>query len=59
MMIRIIFFWMEDFLVRLIRDNWKTVIGNYPTSLICEILFDLQDMGSCFGLIFRDVIKSL
>ena len=29
--------------VRLIRDNWKTVIGNYPTSLIGEILFDLQD----------------
>ena len=28
---------------RLIRDNWKTVIENYPTSLIGEILFDLQD----------------
>ena len=27
--------------VRLIRDNWKAVIGNYPTSLIGEILFDL------------------
>ena len=27
--------------VRLIRDNWKVVIENYPTSLICEILFDL------------------
>ena len=26
--------------VRLIRDNWKTVIGNYPTSLIGEICFD-------------------
>ena len=25
---------------------------NYPTSLIGEIWFDLQDMGSCFGLIF-------
>ena len=23
--------------VRLIRDNWKAVIGNYPTSLINEI----------------------
>ena len=29
--------------VRSIRDNWKTIIGNYPTSLIGEILFDLQD----------------
>ena len=29
--------------VILIRDNWKVVIGNYPTSLIGEILFDLQD----------------
>ena len=29
--------------VRLIRDNWKTVIENYPTSLIGEIWFDLQD----------------
>ena len=29
--------------VGLIRDNWKTVIGNYPTSLIGEIWFDLQD----------------
>ena len=29
--------------VILIRDNWKAVIGNYPTSLIGEILFDLQD----------------
>ena len=29
--------------VRLIRDNWKVVIGNYPTSLIGEFLFDLQD----------------
>ena len=38
--------------VKLIRNNWKTVIRNYPTSLICEIWFDLQDMGSCFGLIF-------
>ena len=27
--------------VRLIRDNFKTVIGNYPTSLIGEIWFDL------------------
>ena len=29
--------------VKLIRDNWKAVIGNYPTSLIGEILFDSQD----------------
>ena len=49
--------------VRLIRDNWKAVIGNYPTSLIGEILFDLQDkqlLGIIllpllvrFGLIYR------
>ena len=32
--------------IKLIRDNWKSVIGNYPTSLIIEIWFDLQDMGS-------------
>ena len=29
--------------VRLIRDKWKAVIENYPTSLIGEIWFDLQD----------------
>ena len=29
--------------VRLIRDNWKAVIGNYSTSLIGEIWFELQD----------------
>ena len=29
--------------VRLIRDNWKIVIGNYPISLIGEIWFDLRD----------------
>ena len=28
--------------VRLIRDNWKAVIENYPTSLIDDIWFDLQ-----------------
>ena len=28
---------------RLIRDNWKSVIENYPTSLIDEIWFDLQN----------------
>ena len=49
--------------VRLIRDNWKVVIGNYPTSLIGEIWFDLQDkqlLGIIllpllvrFGLIYR------
>ena len=38
--------------VILIRDNRKAVIGNYPTSLISEIWFDLQDMSSCFGPIF-------
>ena len=27
--------------VRLIKDNWKTVIENYLTSLICNIWFDL------------------
>ena len=49
--------------VRLIRDNWKAVIENYPTSLIGEIWFDLQDkqlLGIIllpllvrFGLIYR------
>ena len=29
--------------IRLIRDNGEAVIENYPTSLICEIRFDLQD----------------
>ena len=29
--------------VRLIRDNWKSVIENYYTSLIGEVWFDLQD----------------
>ena len=29
--------------VILIRDNWKAVIENYPTFLIGEIWFDLQD----------------
>ena len=29
--------------VRLISDNWKAVIENYPTSLIGEIWFDLQN----------------
>ena len=49
--------------IRLIRDNWKAVIENYPTSLIGEIWFDLQDkqlLGIIllpllvrFGLIYR------
>ena len=48
--------------IRLIRDNWKAVIKNYPTSLICEIWFDLQDkllleillpLLVRFGLIYR------
>ena len=29
--------------VRLIRDNWKVVIRNYPIFLIGEIWFDLRD----------------
>ena len=29
--------------VILIRDNWKSIIENYLTSLIGEIWFDLQD----------------
>ena len=29
--------------VRLIRNNWKAVIENYPNSLIGEIWFDLQN----------------
>ena len=29
--------------VRLIRDDWKAVIVNYPTSLIDKFWFDLQD----------------
>ena len=32
---------------------------NYPTFLIGEIWFDLQDMSSCVGPIFGDVIKGL
>ena len=32
--------------VILIRDNWKAVIGNCPTSLIDKIWFDLQNMDS-------------
>ena len=49
--------------IRLIRDNWKAIIENYPTSLIGEIWFDLQDkqlLGIIllpllvrFGLIYR------
>ena len=49
--------------VRLIRVNWKAVIENYLTSLIGEILFDLQDkqllrnillsLLARFGLIYR------
>ena len=49
--------------VRLIRDNWKAVIENYPTSLISEIWFELQDKQLLriillpllvrFGLIYR------
>ena len=46
MVIRILSYWMSLLLdevfsflivVRLIRDNWKVVIGNYPTSLIGKI----------------------
>ena len=49
--------------VGLIRDDWKAIIGNYPTSLIGEIWFDLQDKQLLeiillpllvrFGLIYR------
>ena len=49
--------------IRLIRDNWKAIIENYPTSLIGEIWFDLQDKQLLriillpllirFGLIYR------
>ena len=49
--------------VKLIRDNWKAVIENYPTSLISEIWFDFQDKQLLriillplfvrFGLIYR------
>ena len=49
--------------VRLIRNNWKAVIENYPNSLIGEIWFDLQNkqlLGNLllsllvrFGLIYR------
>ena len=49
--------------VKLIRDNWKAVIGNYPTSLIDKIWFDLQDkqilgiillpLLTSFGLIYK------
>ena len=57
MVIRILSYWMEDFFflitVRLIRDNWKAVIENYLTSLISEILFDLQDKQ-----LFRNILFS-
>ena len=49
--------------VRLIRDNWKAVIGNYPTSLIGEIWFDLQDkqislIGEiCFDLQDKQLLR--
>ena len=49
--------------IRLIRNNWKAIIENYPTSLIGEILFYLQDkqllenillsLLVIFGLIYR------
>ena len=49
--------------IRLIRDNYEAIIENYPTSLICEIWFDLQDkqllgiillpLMMRFGLIYR------
>ena len=51
------------FAIRLISDNEGGVIENYPTSLICEVQFDLQDkllLGIIllpllmrFGLIYR------
>ena len=49
--------------IRLIRNNWKAIIENYPTSLIGEIWFYLQDkqllenillsLLVIFGLIYR------
>ena len=39
---------------RLIRDNWKAVIENDPTSLIGEVWFDLQDKQ-----LLRNILLSL
>ena len=49
--------------IRLIRDNYGAVIEDYPTSLIGEIFFDLQNkqllgiillpLMMRFGLIYR------
>ena len=44
--------------VRLIRDNWKAVTENYPTSLIGEIWFDLQDKRF-LGIILLPLLVSL
>ena len=44
--------------VRLIRDNWKAVIENYPTSLIGEILFDLQDKQLLGNILFSLLVGS-
>ena len=44
--------------VRLIRDNWKAVIGNYHTSLIGEIWFDLQDI-QLLGIILLPLLVRL
>ena len=43
--------------VRLISDNWKAVIGNYLTSLICEIWFDLQDKQLFRIIILRLLVR--
>ena len=43
--------------VRLIRDNWKAIIENYPTSLIDEIWFDLQDKQLLGIIIFPLLVK--
>ena len=41
--------------VRLIRNNWKAVIENYPTSLIGEIWFNLQDKEIWFDLQDKEI----
>ena len=39
-------------------DNWKAVIENYPTSLICEIWFDLQDKQLLGNILFFLLVGS-
>ena len=53
---------MEDFFfliaVRLIRNNRKAVIENYPTSLIGEILFDLHDKQLLGNILLSLLVRS-